>query len=388
MLFSYRERLFCPGPTPLLREVEQRLGESCYHRQADFVALFQNCRHKLARLVSTESLPVLLATSGSGAMEAALVSLTVPHDRVLVLNGGKFGERWQKIAQAYGCEVITDTFAWGGVPDFEQLEDLLRGKAAGIKVFFLQACETSTAVYYPVAEIAALVRQHSPECLIVVDAISSLVAHELHMDKWGIDCVVAASHKGLGLPPGLAFAFLSERARRNFSARPRFYLDLDAELRAQQDGKSRFTPAINTIVALDYVLDRLLDTGTELLEQRHAALARACRAAGTALKLLPFARTHPANSVTALRTPVDAVKLCGLLRKNYRMQFAAGQGKMRTQLLRIAHLGCVDVFDLLTAISAVELALHECQHDFVLGDGVRAALECLSSWHSTTGKIE
>lgn len=387
MLFSYRQRLFCPGPTPLLREVEQRLSDSCYHRQADFVALFQNCQHKLARLVSTKSLPVLLATSGSGAMEAALVSLTAPNDQVLVLNGGKFGERWQKIAQAYGCEVIASTFTWGGVPDLEQLEDLLRGKAAGCKVFCLQACETSTAVYYPVAEIAALVRKHNPECLLIVDAISSLVAHEMHMDAWGIDCVIAASHKGLGLPPGLAFVLLSARAQQKFSTRPRFYLDLKAELRAQQDGRSRFTPAINTIVALDYVLDRLLDIGTELLQQRHAALAHACRAAGTALKLEPFAHTHPANSVTALRTPVDAVKLCALLQKHYRMQFATGQGDMRAQLLRIAHLGFVDAFDLLTAISAIELALHECQHDFVLGDGVRAALESLSTWHTSTGKV-
>ena len=387
MLFSYRQRLFCPGPTPLLREVEQRLSDSCYHRQENFVALSQNCRHKLARLVNTKSLPILLATSGSGAMEAALVSLTAPHDQVLVLNGGKFGERWQKLAQAFDCEVIANTLTWGGVPDFEQLEDLLRGKAAGCKVFFLQACETSTAVYYPVAEIVALVRQHSPECLIVVDAISSLVAHELHMDDWGIDCVVAASHKGFGLPPGLAFVFLNARAQQRFSTRPRFYLDLAAELRAQQDGKSRFTPAINTIVALDYVLDRLLDIGTELLQQRHAMLAHACRAAGTALKLEPFARTNPANSVTALRTPVDAVKLCALLQKNYRMQFAAGQGDMQAQLLRIAHLGFVDPFDLLTAISAVELALQECQHIFVLGDGVRAALDSLNTWHTSAGKV-
>lgn len=379
MLFSYRQRLFCPGPTPLLREVESRLSGSCYHRQADFVARLQSCRHKLARLLDTESLPVLLATSGSGAMEAAIVSLTAPHDRVIVLNGGKFGERWQRIAQAFGCEVITDTFAWGEVPDLEQLADLLRGKGAGCKVFCLQACETSTAVYLPVAEIAALVREHSPDCLIVVDAISSLVAHTLHMDTWDIDCVVAAAHKGFGLPPGLAFVFLSERGRRSFSVRPRFYLDLKAELRAQQDGNSRFTPAINTIIALDYVLDRLLAIGTAQLQQRHAALARACRTAGTALKLEPFARNHPANSVTALCTPVDAVKLCAQLQNNYCMQFAAGQGEMREQLLRIAHLGFVDTFDLLTAISAVELALHECQHDFVLGDGVRAALECLSA---------
>ena len=377
MLFSNRQRLFCPGPTPLSREVEQRLANNCYHRQQDFVALLQNCRHKLARLVNTEAQPVLLASSGSGAMEAALVSLTAPDDRVLVLNGGKFGERWQKIAHAHSCEVIANTFAWGSVPDFEQLEDVLRGKAAGCKVFFMQACETSTAVYYPVPEIAALVRQHNPDCLIIVDAISSLVAHEMHMDAWGIDGIVAASHKGFGLPPGLAFVFLSARAQQCFATRPRFYFDLSAELRAQQSGKSRFTPAISTIIALDYVLDRLLAIGTEALQQQHAALARACRAAGTELKLQPFARTHPANSVTALCTPVDAVKLCALLQKNYRMQFATGQGDMQAQLLRISHLGCVDAFDLLTAISALEFALQTCQHEFTLGDGVRAAMQCL-----------
>ena len=207
MLFSYRDRLFCPGPTPLLREVEQRLGNSCYHRQADFVTLFQNCRAKLARLVHTESLPVLLATSGSGAMEAALVSLTAAGERVLVLNGGKFGERLQKIAQTYGCEVSDFTFPWGHAPDLNQLETLLRGKAKNSKLVCLQACETSTAVHYPLAEIAALVRRHSPDSLLLVDAISSLVAHELCMDDWQIDCVIGASHKGFGLPPGLAYVF-------------------------------------------------------------------------------------------------------------------------------------------------------------------------------------
>ena len=381
MLFSYRDRLFCPGPTPLLREVEQRLGNNCYHRQADFVVLFQNCRAKLARLVHTESLPVLLATSGSGAMEAAVVSLTAVGERVLVLNGGKFGARLQNIAQTYGCEVSDYTFPWGNAPDLNQLEALLQGQAKNSKLVCLQACETSTAVHYPLAEIAALVRRHSPDSLLLVDAISSLVAHELCMDAWQVDCVIGASHKGFGLPPGLAFVFLSERAQRNFSARPSFYLNLQAELRSQREGKSRFTPAINTIAALDYVLDGLLAIGTEQLQQRHAALAHACRAAGTAIGLVPLASTYPANSVTALRTPVDASKLCAALRENYRMQFATGQGDMRTSMLRIAHLGFVDSFDLLTAISALEFALQTCKHEFACGAGVGAAMQCMTASH-------
>ncbi len=380
MLFSNRDRLFTPGPTPLSHEVQQQLNYNCYHRQQDFTTLFQNCRQKLAHLVGTASPPVLLATSGSGAMEAALASLTAPDTQVLVLNGGKFGERWQEIALTHGCKVISHTFAWGSAPDLEQLEDLLQStKTANCKALFMQACETSTAVYYPVLEIAALLRRHRPDCLLVVDAISSLVAHELHMDKWDIDCVVAASHKGLGLPPGLSFIFLSARAQHNFSARAQFYLDLKAELRTQQEGHPRFTPAINTIAALNHVLDRLLATGTARLQEQHAALARACRAAGTALQLEPFAGTHPANSLTALRTPIDASKLCAALHKNHRMQFAAGQGKMRIRLLRIAHLGHVDAFDLLTAISALEFALHTCRHDFTLGAGTQVAMQCLAS---------
>ena len=342
MLFSYRERLFCPGPTPILPEVARRLGDSCYHRHADFIAIFQRCQRKLAQFVSTETLPLLFAISGSGVMEAALVNFTQRGDRVLVLNGGKFGQRWQKIAQAYDCEVIDYSFPWGTAPDLDQLETLLCGAAAGSKVLCMQACETSTGVYYPVAAIAALVRKHNPDCLLVVDAISSLVAHELQFDAWDIDCVIAATQKGFGLPPGLAWVYLSARARRCFTTRPRFYLDFAAEWRTQQRGKSRFTPAISTILALDYVLDQLLALGTAQLQQRHAALARACRAAGTALQLTPFARTQPANSVTALQTPIDAVKLCARLQENYRMQFATGQGDMQAHLLRIAHLGFVD----------------------------------------------
>lgn len=379
MLFSYRDRLFCPGPTPVLHEVAQLLAASRYHRQADFIAIFQRCQRKLAQFVGSETLPLLLATSGSGAMEAALVNFSMPGDPVLVLNGGKFGERFQKMAQAYGCAVHDYSFPWGSAPDLDELTNLLMGSAANSKLICLQACETSTAVYYPLAEIAALVRKHNPHCLLIVDAISSLVAHELKMQEWDLDCVIGASHKGFGLPPGLAWLYLSPRAQRRFTTRPRFYLDLQAELHTQQEGRSRFTPTINVITALDHVLEHLLESGTALLQQRHQALAQACRAAGNALKLTPFAQTHPANSVTALQTPCDARELCVRLQKNYRVQFSAGQADVQSRLLRIAHLGFVDTFDLLTALSALEFALHTYQHDFKLGDGVRAAMQHLAA---------
>ena len=379
-IHAFKERLFCPGPTPIPRSVEHELGRNLYHRQQDFISIFSACRHKLATLCKTKAEPVILASSGTGAMEAAVVNFTAPGDRVMVIDGGKFGERFSELARTYDCQVSDYKVPWGESPDLEKLTEMLTS-GPDLKVFFMQANETSTAVHYPVSAIAAVVRRHHPECLFVVDAISSLLAHELQIDAWDIDCALAASQKGFGLPPGLAFVFLSERAQQNFSSRARFYFDLSAELASQQEGKSQFTPAINLVIALDHVLDELLTVGIDRLVRRHTVLASACRTAVTALGLQLFAKYDPSNAVTAITMPpsLDASQVCAWLKEKYRLQVAGGQGKLKTRIVRIAHLGFIDPFDLITAIAALEFSLRHFKHEFSLGSGVTAAMQVLDS---------
>ena len=379
MTFSYRDRLFCPGPTPTPDGISVELNRNIYHRQQEFVNVFNQCRTKLAQLAGGTE-PIILCCSGTGVMEASVVNFTAPDDLVMVINGGKFGERFVKLAETYRCRVIDHPVPWGQSPDLPALERAL-ATCEPLTAFFVQANETSTAVRYPLAEIAQLVRQYHPDCLLVVDAVSSLVADELRMTAWDLDCVVSASQKGLALPPGLAFVFLSERAKVRVLAdndrHPCAYFDLREELSYQQNNNGpRFTPATGLILALDKVLDRLLTIGIDRVVQRHQLLAEACRAALTALELELFAKDNPSNALTSVILPpsLSAPALREYLWQRYRLQVAGGQSKETRQMLRIAHLGCIDTFDLISALSGLELALTHFQYQFRLGSGVEAAL--------------
>ncbi|MDE3269428.1 MAG: aminotransferase class V-fold PLP-dependent enzyme [Pseudomonadota bacterium] len=376
MTFSYQRRLFCPGPTPMPTANRHLLTVSDYHRQDEFVATFQACRQHLASLCHSKHYPALLTTSGTGVMEAAVVSLTNPHDKVLVIAGGKFGQRFQKLADIYNC----DTTIYKPQPreglDLTALETILTGQDK-FHALFLQANETSTGIHYPLAAVAERVHKHQPDCLLVVDAISSIIAHEIRIDGWGLDCVIGAAHKGFGMPPSLSYAFLSERAKRKSSTRPRFYLDLHAELRQQESGNSRFTPAISTVIALKAVLDDLHNIGTTTLVKRHALLAKACHAAIKALGLQLYALRQHSAALTniILPPPLKAQDFCAYLRATCQVQFAGGQtSDASTQILRLSHLGYVDPFDLVAAITALELGLKHFGVRFQAGAGVAAAV--------------
>ena len=377
MTFSYRDRLFCPGPTPLPVGISAELSRDVYHRQQEFVNVFRQCRNKLARLVDGDE-PLIFCCSGTGVMEASVVNFTAPNDQVMVINGGKFGERFVKLTETYQCRVIDYRLPWGQSPELSDLAQKLATIDA-LTAFFIQANETSTAVSYPLAEIAQLVRRYHPDCLLIVDAVSSLVAEELRLTDWNLDCVVSASQKALGLPPGLAFVFLSERAKKTLignNNRPRAYFDLREELTYQAKSGPRFTPATTLILALNEVLDRLLAVGIDEVVQRHQLLAEACRAAITSLELELFAKSNPSNALTAVILPqtLSAPAIRDHLWQRYRLKFAGGQSKETQQMLRIAHLGFNDAFDLISALSGLELTLAHFQHQFRLGSGVEAAL--------------
>lgn len=381
------DRLFCPGPTPVPAAVAKASVDNMaiYHRSDEFYAVFRRAALALAPLFGSKTQPIILTSSGTGAMEAVLVNLTAPGDTVVVVNGGKFGERWEKLAAAYGCHADVVRIPWGQAPTAAAILDAIRRQQQGqtktkTKAVFLQANETSTGAYYDVAVLAKALRSAGDfDGLIIVDAISSLGAHAMRMDDWQIDAVVAGSQKGFGLPPGLAFAALSERAWSSLSQRPRFYFDLARERKGQAEGRSAWTPAASLIFALDSALNQLHGMGLDQVIAHHVWMAEAARAAVHALGLELFAANAPSNALTAITVPqgVNGQNLVKRLRQRFGMYFAGGQDDLKGKIVRFAHLGHVNRFDLLDGIAALEFALREEGHTVQLGRGVSAAMAAL-----------
>jgi aspartate aminotransferase-like enzyme len=318
--------------------------------------------------------------SGTGAFESAVVNLLSPGERVLAVSAGNFGERWAQLATAYGCDVQQLAYEWAQAPQPADLERRLA--ETGAKVVFLVHSETSTGV---VCDLESLVTVcHEAGALSVVDAISSLGAVPLETDAWGVDVVVTGSQKALMTPPGLAFVAVSERAwqKAEQAALPRFYWDWQRARAAQEKGSTPFTPATSTVVALDTALGLLLAEGLEHAFARHVALGRACRAGAKAMGLELYSPDDDSSAVlTAILTPegVDAVELRLSLRDRHGITVAGGHGDVADRLFRIGHIGYVDVFDITTALAAVELELAEAGAAVERGAGVAAALEAFDA---------
>lgn len=375
--YAKRPRLFCPGPTPVpgvARKAMQHLDT--YHRTDDFYQEFQRCRELLAPFFGAKRLPLILTASGSGAMEAAVTNFTASGDEVLVVVGGKFGERWQKLCIAYGCKPLVLQVKWGEAPLPSDVAELAKGK----KAVFFQANETSTGAFFPVKEIALALRQSGFEGSIVVDAISALCAHPIELDSWGLDCVVSGSQKGFGIPPGLAFVGLSERAESLFSSRERFYFDLRLELKGQGNGQSAFTPATSLILGLKASLERMLEFGIEEVFGHHQRLADAARASCIAMGLELLAAKFPSNALTAMKLPtgINGSALIKTITANDGAILAGGQDALKGKIIRLAHLGFIDRLDLICGIAAIEFGLTQVGHEFELGSGVSAAMLALT----------
>jgi aspartate aminotransferase-like enzyme len=374
------DRLFCPGPTPVPSAAIQAGTEtSVYHRTEEFYKAFRSTTEMLAPFCGSKNLPVILTSSGTGAMEAAVQNLTAAGDEVVVVSGGKFGERWEKLAGAYQLRPEVVKIGWGTAPTADLILAAL-GRQKNPKAIFLQANETSTGVAYPVEVLARAIRAKFAG-LIVVDCISSLGAHPMEMDAWGIDCVVAGSQKGFGIPPGLAFISLSDKAWGSLSERPRFYFDLARERKAQLEGQTAWTPATTLILSLKKSLELLHETGLEQLALHHEQLAAATRAAASAMGLELFAKDYPSNSLTAVCVPpaIDGSKLVKRLKNRFGTIFAGGQDHLKGKIIRIAHLGFISRFDLLDGLAALEFALAEEGYQGDLGQGVKTAMQVLAS---------
>jgi serine---pyruvate transaminase len=371
-----KKRIFAPGPTPVPQEVLSELAKPpLHHRTKEFIAIFERVKKNLQFLFQTTQPAYVLAASGTGAMEATVVNLFASGDKVLVLNGGKFGERFMKLAQRFGLDTQVMTLEWGTSADPEEIRKFLKANPDTRGVLF-QASETSTATEHPVEAIAKVVHETS-DALVVVDAITALGVVDLPLDKWGLDAVVSGSQKALMLPPGLAFLALSERgqkarARANI---PRFYYDLAAEDKAALKGETAWTPAVGLIMALDVVLAKVANTGLQPIFQFHRRLAEGTRRGTSALGLELFSKGIPSTAVTAVHVPSaipEGKKIVSHLRDRYGITIAGGQDAWTGKIFRLAHLGHYDELDMLQIMSAVELTLNKLGYRCEYGKGVAA----------------
>ncbi|MBI3000944.1 MAG: alanine--glyoxylate aminotransferase family protein [Deltaproteobacteria bacterium] len=373
-----KQYLLAPGPTPVPNEVERAMAATMiHHRTPQFSKIFSEAREWLKHLFATQNDVLILASSGTGAMEAAVSNLFSPGEKVLVVNGGKFGERWVKISQAYGLEAIQLKVEWGKAVRVDVVEKHLKVYPE-IRGVLIQASETSTTVLHPVREIAELTR-NGP--LLLVDGITAVGVLPVPMEEWGIDVLVTGSQKALMLPPGLGFIALGDRAwQRTESAKlPRFYFDLRLERKNQQKNSTAFTPAVSLIFGLHAALEMLETEGLERVYARHDRLARATRAAATALGLKLLAPENPSPAATGIVLPdgIDGENLLDVLRDQMGVTFAEGQDDLKGKIIRIAHVGYMGAFDVLVAVGALEMALKKFNHPVNLGQGVAAAQEIL-----------
>jgi serine---pyruvate transaminase len=323
---------------------------------------------------------LMYTTSGTGAFESAVANLTSPGDRQLVLSAGNFGERWAGMVKAFGADLVHVRLDWGETPDPDDLRAAL-ADAGDVKVVYLTHSETSTGVVADVQSLAAVAKEAG--AFVVVDAVSSLGAVPLETDTWGIDVVVSGSQKALMCPPGVAFASVSpvalEAAARATS--PRYVMDWERTRKAQAKLDAPFTPAVSIVRALNVALGLLLEEGLEAAFDRHARLGRACREGAKAMGLELFSPDEERSAVvTAIRSPegVDAAEIVSGLRDRFGITIANGQGDLKGKIFRIGHIGWFDVFDITTALAAVELVLTDAGADIERGLAVTRALEAWS----------
>lgn len=377
--------LLAPGPTPVPEQVALRMAApAVHHRTPQFSRLFAEVEEGLKYLLQTRNDVLMLASSGSGAMEAAVVNIMHSAEKAIVVNAGKFGERWGKICQAYGVEVIWLNLPWGTPVNPDEVAQALR-ENQNVGAVFVQGCDTSATVQHPVAALGAIVKEY-PRTLLVVDGITAVGAADLAMDRDHIDVLVVGSQKALMLPPGLACVGVSEKAWQKMDTTdlPRFYFDMRKERKSLAKHTTAYTPATSLITGLHEVLTMIRSEGLENLFRRIDCLARATRAGLQALGLELLAPGAPAASCTGAYLPaaIDGKAFVRFARDTMGVTFAGGQDDLEGKIVRINHMGYVDTFDVIISISAMEMALKAFGHAFTPGSGVGAAQEILAERYS------
>jgi aspartate aminotransferase-like enzyme len=372
--------LLTPGPTPVPPEVLLAGAEPIVHHRAPrFVEIFNECIEGLKYVFQTTNDVLVFASSGTGAMESAVVNLINPGDKVIVASIGNFGARWLKLNKTWGADVVALEFEWGTKADPAAIEKALADNPDA-KALFCQFSETSTGVVNDIKAIGEIVAK--TPAVLVVDAISGLGASDLPTDAWKVDVCVAGSQKALMIPPGLAAVAVSDKAWKVVEActNPRFYFDWVSARDKAAGGQTPFTPAVSLFVMLNKAIDMIREEGLQNVFQRHRVLAAACKAGVQALGLELFGPDDPeANSVTAVKVPegIDGGKIGKIARDKYGVWLAGGQGALKGKIFRFGHCGYFGAFDIVSGLSVVEMVLAELGYDVKWGASVGAAEQIL-----------
>jgi len=369
--------LLTPGPTPLPPQISEAMSRPIiHHRTPQFQTILKEATEGLRHVFQTTQDVFILTSSGTGAMEAAVVNMLSPGDAAVCVQGGKFGERWTELCKAYGILPEVIDVEWGKAVDPKEIDKRLKANPK-IKAVFTTLCETSTGVTCDIEAIGAVVKNTG--AVLAVDAISGLGAIDLKTDAWSVDVVVSGSQKGLMLPPGLAFISVSKKAweRVLVSRTPKYYFDLKEAKSALDKADTPFTPAITLVIALNEALKILRQDGLENIFARHHIMAEATRAAVKALGLELFAPAAASDAVTAVKVPagVDGEKLVKVMRDTYGITIAGGQAELKGKVFRIAHMGFIEEFDIIIGISCLEKVFAQMGYTFAFGAGVKAAQE-------------
>ncbi len=370
-----KEYLLTAGPTPVPERVLLAMARPMlYHRSPSFTECLREVQEGLKWLLQTDQLPLLMTGSGTAAMDASVCNFLRRGDKAVVIRGGKFGERWGRICQAYGIECVFIDVEWGKSVDAKAVAEAL-DKNPGVRAVYATACETSTATKHDIEAIGKVVRERE-DVILCVDAITAVGVYDVPVDRWGLDVVCIGSQKALMLPPGLCGVAVSEKAWKACERAdlPRFYLDLRAERRSQEKGETAFTPAVSLVVGLRESLRMIKEETLDGVFLRHERLAKATRAAAGGLGLDLFS-SAPVNSVTGIRVPqgIDGTAVVRQMKTRYGITIAGGQDHLKGKIVRIAHVGFFSEFDIITAISGLEMTLSDLGFGIRPGAGVAAA---------------
>lgn len=377
-------RLYAPGPTPVPEDVLIEMAKPIlHHRTPAFEKVIAEVREGLKWIFQTKEEVLIFASSGTGAMEGAIVNTFAKGDRALVVDGGKFGERWWKICKAYGLEYDVIKVEWGNAVNPTEIEKKLSEKE--YRAVFIQASETSTGVVHPIKAVASIVKKHG-DTLLIVDGITAVGVFPLPMDEWGIDILVSGSQKAFQLPPGLAFAAVSQKAWGLIekSDLPKFYFNFKTEKKNLEQNTTAWTPAVSLVMGLRVVLQNMKAEGLENIYRRHEKMATAIREAAKAIGLKLYAPEAPSNALTAIwgpegrdGVPMDCGKIVKYLRDQLNMTIAGGQDTVKGKIFRIGHLGYYDTMDMITVWSGIEMALASMGYKFERGKGVAKIMEII-----------
>ncbi|BEQ16417.1 pyridoxal-phosphate-dependent aminotransferase family protein [Desulfoferula mesophila] len=367
--------LLAPGPTPVPPRTLLAMAQPLiHHRSSDFLDIFGQVREGLKKLFKTENDVLVFCSSGTGAMESAVANLLSPGDKAIAIRGGKFGERWTELLEAYGCQAVNLDVEWGYAVKPADVAALLK-QDPSIKAVYVQALETSTGVSHPIKELAQVTKDTG--AVLVVDAVSALGAYDIPTDEWGLDVVLSGSQKALMLPPGLAFASIGPKALEMMktSKCPKYYFSWAKELKNQGINKGTFTSPVTLFMGLLDIFELIEEMGLDNIYRETEIKSKAFKAAMAALGLSLYSKENASVGLTAVEAPegIDGQDVVGWLKNKYAIFIAGGQAQAKGKIFRVAHMGYISEFDTLQGISAIEMALAGLGYKFDMGAGVAAA---------------